>query len=292
VPDAALPTDLRIIVAGRGPVGRSLAGAFRASGLAVALVPGRSLALPTEPVPGPALLFLAVPDGAVLEVAEKLARDSGVSTATAVIHLSGALGLGPLEPLAGLGYATGSFHPLQPFPEERPPATFRDALIAVDASEPVLLERLCSLATLLGARSRQVGDAQRATYHAAAVMAANLLVALADQASQTLQRIGWSPDEALQGVLSLMHGSLDALDSLGLPGALSGPVSRGDWATIEHHLHALEQTGGHTAGVYRELSLAAADVARRRGLPPETAARIEQILNAVKMPSAPPRSIS
>src|SRR5438034_239793 len=79
----------------------------------------------------------------------------------------------------------------------RSPAAFHDAVVAVDASEPGLLERLVALAGLLGARPRRVRDAERTAYHAAAAMAANLLVALADQSSQVLQRTGWSAADAL-----------------------------------------------------------------------------------------------
>src|SRR5947207_3385545 len=104
----------------------------------------------------------------------------------------------------------------------------RSLASALDAAGgPVSLrpgsERLVALAGLLGARPRRVRDAERTAYHAAAAMAANLLVALADQSSQVLQRTGWSAADALDAVTSLMRGSLDALAAVGVPAALSGP---------------------------------------------------------------------
>jgi predicted short-subunit dehydrogenase-like oxidoreductase (DUF2520 family) len=272
-----------VVVLGRGRVGRSLAAALRAAGQPVDLRPGRDGA-ETAGLAGAPLVVLAVPDGAVAEVAASLAR-TGLPPETAAVHLSGALGLDALAPLAAAGHAVGSFHPLQPFPVERPPAAFHGALVAVDASRPALLERLRGLALLLGARPRRVRDAERTAYHAAAAMAANLLVALADQSSAVLQRTGWTGEDALDAVTSLMRGSLDALQSAGLPDALSGPVRRGDWSTVAGHVAALEPlrdpaARARPAAIYRELSLAAIDLAVRCGLGPDEAARVEAALAA------------
>jgi len=270
-----------IVVLGRGRVGRSLAAALAAAGNPVSLQPGRERP-PADGLAG--LLVLAVPDGAVTDVAAALAS-AGLPSATAAVHLSGALGLDALAPLSAAGHAVGSFHPLQPFPAERPPAAFEDALVAIDASEPALLERLRALALLLGARPRRVRDAERTAYHAAAAMAANLLVALADQSAAVLRRAGWTAEDALDAVTSLMRGSVEALGSAGLPEALSGPVRRGDWATVARHVAALEPmrdpgARARPAAVYRELSLAAIDLAVRCGLEEAEAARVEAALTA------------
>src|SRR5205807_2025703 len=251
-----------IVVLGRGRVGRSLAAALGAAGLDVSLAPGREA---PPALPPASLALLAVPDGAVREVAAALAAADALPPDAAAAHVSGGLGLAALAPLAERGHPVGSFHPLQPFPVERPPAALRDALVAVDASEPALLDRLRDLAARLGARPRRVRDADRAAYHAAAAMAANLLVALADQSRQVLRGIGWTDGEALDAVTSLMRGSLEAVGATGLPGALSGPVRRGDWRTVAGHVAALAplETGGRgrPLDVYRALSLAAVDVA-------------------------------
>ena len=103
--------DPSITVAGRGNLGRSLARALKAR-----LIPARTgFRLPRD-----GILFLAVPDGAVPQMAARIAAmqpPPGLS----VVHLSGALGLDALKPLLGIG----SFHPLQSFPFPRPPDAFR-----------------------------------------------------------------------------------------------------------------------------------------------------------------------
>lgn len=268
-----------VVVLGRGRLGRSLAAAMRAAGGSVTLRPGREAAL--DHAGGDALVLLAVPDGAISDVAAALSLPRGA----AAVHLSGARGLDALAPLAARGHPLGSFHPLQPFPVERPPAAFRGALLAVDASDAATLARLEALAALLGARPRRVRDGQRAAYHAAASLAANLLVALADQSRLAFRSIGWSDADALDAVRSLMRGSLEALDAVGLPDALSGPTRRGDADTVARHVAALATVAAPGARarpveVYRSLGRAAVDVAVRCGLDADAAARLAAALDA------------
>jgi predicted short-subunit dehydrogenase-like oxidoreductase (DUF2520 family) len=284
-------TDLAeaVLVLGRGRLGRSLAAALRAAGRPVTAAPGRDRPDLSGLGRG-VLVVLAVPDGAVEDVARALAARGGLPAGTAAVHLSGALGLDALDALAALGSPVGSFHPLQPFPVERPPEAFRGSLVAVDASEETLLARLEALAAALGARPRRVRDEQRAAYHAAASLAANLLVALADQSRIVFESAGWSEADAVDGVRSLMRGSLDALDAVGLPEALSGPVRRGDAATVARHVTALARVDPAGARVrplevYRVLGRAAVDVAVRCGLAASAAERIDTALAAGPAPA-------
>ena len=115
---------------GRGNLGRSLARAFRAAGHLVTLVPGRTGFI--KP-PSLGVVFLAVPDHAVAQVAAGIAS-SKPARGLSFVHTSGALGLGALGALPD--HPAGSFHPLQSFPAPRDPAAFRGITIAVDASTP------------------------------------------------------------------------------------------------------------------------------------------------------------
>src|SRR5207248_10004208 len=136
--------DPSITVAGRGNLGRSLARALDAR-----LAPARTgFRLPRQ-----GLLFLAVPDGAVREMAERVARMNPPAD-LAVVHLSGALGLDALIALEG--YPSGSFHPLQSFPTPRGPEAFRGITVAVDANTIDLRRRLARLARELGAKPKHV----------------------------------------------------------------------------------------------------------------------------------------
>jgi predicted short-subunit dehydrogenase-like oxidoreductase (DUF2520 family) len=243
-----------------------------ANALGARLLAGRAFEL--EAVPDATLLILAVPDAAVPEVAQRLPVDP--PPGSAVVHTSGALTLDAIRPARERGWAVGGFHPLRPFPEAQPPPAFSGITIAVDASTPGVLAGLELLAKRLGATPHRVTDDERAIYHAAAVTGSNYAVALVAEAAALLESVGWSRADSLAAVSALMRASLDGVDAEGLPGALTGPIQRGDVATVRRHLEALK--GTWHARVYRILGLAALRLAREGGLDEATAQRIEEAL--------------
>jgi predicted short-subunit dehydrogenase-like oxidoreductase (DUF2520 family) len=233
-----------------------------------------------------AIVFLAVPDGAVSTIASRL-RERGrrVPETVAFVHLSGALGLDSLQPLRGR-HAVGSFHPLQSFPEPRSPASMRGIVVAVDASTTGLQRRLATLARALGARPKRVDDSQRALYHAAAVFASNYVDVLLGKAVEVLSAAGWSEREATSGLLPLTEGTLANVRKRGPAAALTGPVRRGDVDTVERHLAALtklsrsetSRAGPPVLDLYRMLGLIALEIAVEAGLEPAAAERMHRAL--------------
>jgi pantoate--beta-alanine ligase len=87
----------------------------------------------------------------------------------------------------------------------------------------------------LGGRSIEVPDDARSTYHAAAAIASNHLVALLGQ----VQRVAAQAGIPLEAYLDLVRGTVDNVAALGPAAALTGPVARGDWETVARHLAAL-----------------------------------------------------
>jgi len=232
------------------------------------------------------MVFLAVPDDALLPFAGRLADEGGrIPRTVAFVHLSGAQQLNALDPLRAK-HAIGSFHPLQSFPEPRPPDSLLGAVVGVDGSTPALLRRLTSLARAVGARPKHVSDSQRALYHAAAVFASNYVDVLLATAVKLLQLAGWSEKEAIAGLLPLTEGVLTTVRKRGPVGALTGPVRRGDVKTVERHVSALaELTGsaGASSGPlmvdqYRMLGLIALEIAMEAGLEPAAAERMQRAL--------------
>jgi predicted short-subunit dehydrogenase-like oxidoreductase (DUF2520 family) len=233
-----------------------------------------------------AIVFLAVPDGAVSTIAARLrARGRRVPETVAFVHLSGARGLDSLEPLRGR-HAVGSLHPLQSFPEPRSPASLRGIVVAVDSSTTALQRRLATLARALGARPKHVGDSQRALYHAAAVFASNYVDVLLGKAVEVLIGAGWKDKEATSGLLPLAEGALANVRKRGPVAALTGPVRRGDVNTVERHLAALAELsrsessrpGPLVVDLYRMLGLIALEIAVEAGLEPAAAERMHRAL--------------
>lgn len=286
-PPPDTPSRTRLIVAGRGNLGRSLARALRAAGHPVRLASART-GLPqlVRGLTGHAVVFLTVPDSAVAEVAGKLAAGGAdIPPAIAFVHTSGALELGALAALR-TRHPVGSFHPLRSFPQPGPPEAFRKIVVAVDASTPELLRDLGRLARDLGAQPRRVDDTRRALYHAAAVFASNYVVALLGEAVALLQQTGWTEQEAVQGLTALAEGAVANVRRRGPIAALTGPIRRGDAETVTRHLVALaelERSTGRVAGrrrsdLYRMLGQVALEIAQQVGLEPAAAGQTRRAL--------------
>lgn len=214
--------DARVIGAGRA--GGSLATALRAVGWSVDGPHGRDVD-PAGATAGARMVVLAVPDTAVADLAASLAPGEAV-----VVHLAGSLGLDALAPHARVA----SVHPLVSLPDPDLGARrLRGAWFAVAGDD----EATAALVGGLGGRSFPVADEDRARYHAAAAVAANHLVALLGQ----VERIAASIDVPVEAYLDLARGALDNVVAVGPERALTGPVARGDWATVARHLQALPE---------------------------------------------------
>jgi predicted short-subunit dehydrogenase-like oxidoreductase (DUF2520 family) len=285
--DAGLLTRFdRFLVAGRGRLGTSLHGALTDKGLTSQLIAGRELSEIERQSPrdGAALLVLAVPDPVIGTTAVALA-EAQPSAVVAVIHLSGLLGLSSLAPLADVGIEVGAFHPFQSFPQPRPPEAFAGSTFGIDASSELLLGELDALARLVGGVPRRVRDPERALYHAAGVVASNYLTCLAHEACLALQAAGWDRDEALQAVIPLMAGAVENLSAARLPGALIGPIRRGDPAGVALHLAAIAAAGpaaGRLESVYRVLGLVAVELAAEAGLEASRAQTLTALLETAR----------
>lgn len=214
--------DARVI--GPGRAGGALARALAGAGWRVDGPLGRDND-PATVTAGTRLVLLAVPDGAVAEVAAALAPGEAV-----VAHVAGSLGLDVLWPHERVA----SLHPLVSLADAELGARRLTGAWFATAGDPVVLE----VVEALGGRSVQVADADRARYHAAAAVAANHLVALLGQ----VDRLARSIDVPLEAYLDLARGALDNVAEVGPAAALTGPVARGDRATVARHLAAIPES--------------------------------------------------
>lgn len=227
-------------ILGRGRAGSAVAAGLTQAGWRVEPLLGRA----DDPAPaaeGVDLLVLAVPDAVIAAVARSV---SPVAT-TVVAHLAGSLGLDVLAPHP----RRAAVHPLRAIPAGA--TSLRGAWFAI-AGDPIAHD----VVDALGGHPVVVADADRATYHAAAVVASNHLVALLAQ----VDRLAVAAGVPLEAFLDLARGALDGVARLGPAAALTGPVARGDWDTVARHLAAIDPSERPT---YEALMLAAARLAGR-----------------------------
>ena len=79
--------------------------------------------------------------------------------------------------------------------------------------------------------------------------------------------------------MPLVTGTVENIKKLGIPKALTGPISRGDHGTVEKHLTAMESLP-LLLGVYQALGLVTVDVALKKGTIDEEQAKAMRSLLA------------
>jgi predicted short-subunit dehydrogenase-like oxidoreductase (DUF2520 family) len=261
---AAPLSGLRFSLVGPGRVGTSLARWAVAAGAELVGIAGRA-ELADFATAGQDLLLIAAPDGALAEVAERLA---GHAQAAVALHTSGSRDAEVLAPLRTAGSLPGALHPLKAFPRPLPELEqARGVFFALDGDAAAL--RLARrLVAAWGGVAGEVPPEARPLYHFAATLAAGGVATLLAAGAELAARLGLPPAVA-RGYLELARGTVAAAiaatpespgrgetagaperpgraETVGAPGArggaaavLTGPVARGDLATFEQHVEAL-----------------------------------------------------
>jgi predicted short-subunit dehydrogenase-like oxidoreductase (DUF2520 family) len=207
----------RCAIVGAGRLGHALAAALRGAGVEVEGPLGRG-ARPQADV-----VLLTVPDDEIRAAAE-------ATPAALIGHCSGATTLDVFGGREGF-----SLHPLMTVPEGG--ASFAGAGCAVAGTSDRALAVARGLAAALRMTAVEVPDEDRAAYHAAASIAANFLVTL-EGAAERLAATAGVPRELL---VPLARAALENWAAEGAEQALTGPVARGDEATIVRQRAAIEE---------------------------------------------------
>jgi predicted short-subunit dehydrogenase-like oxidoreductase (DUF2520 family) len=230
-----------IAIVGGGRMGRALTAALDAAGVQVSGPHGRGF-----DGEGADAVLLCVPDGQIAAAA------MAVVPGPLVGHCSGATGLDALVP-----HEAFALHPLMTI--TRRGGDFRGAGAAVAGSSDRALAFATGLARALGMRPFEIADADRAAYHAGAAMASNFLIALESAA----ERVSGVDRELLA---PLIRATVETWVAEG-DAALTGPIARGDEATVARHREAIAERAPELLAMYDALAEATRDVARRAAAP-------------------------
>ena len=229
---------LRVGIVGAGRVGIALARALGAAGVDVEGPVGRGV----RPARSDAIV-LCVPDAEIEAAAEVV-----TAAAPLVGHTSGAT---PLTALAHAGVPAFGLHPLRSF--AHPGVRLEGAGAAVAGTTPEALAFATGLAERLGMRPFEIDDEGRAAYHAAASVASNFLVTLQAAAETIASGAGLDRDEARELLIPLVRQTLENVAQLGPEAALTGPVARGDEATVAAQRTAVERVAPELLDLFDEL---------------------------------------
>jgi len=278
------------LVVGAGRCGLQLARSMAAAGVPLSAVvdadpgarararrclPGVAVLAPGERLPSAWGGLLAVPDSAIAACAAGLAARVGRELRLAA-HTSGVLPAAVLEPLRAPGRSLAALHPLMAFGRGDGPLVPLAGVAAAVEGDPRGVRHVRALARRLGLAPVSLPARHKPLYHALAALAANLAPALVAAAARELAGLGPRPGWERRALAPLVLQAVRNVLETGDLSRLTGPLTRGDAATVRTHLEALPDC---LAEAYASAARVAVEGLRRDGrITPETASALDGAL--------------
>ena len=225
------------------------------------------------------LVFITTPDSAIQQVAASLRWRPGQG----VVHCCGASSTEILADVGRQGGVTGAFHPFQTFAGLQDPEAAAGRLAGVSfavAGQEWLEPYLSEMASNLGGTAISIRDEDRPLYHASAVLGCGFFTALLQGAVLLWKAMGFADEEALRALYPLAQATLENAGRMGTVGSVTGPVVRGDSATIQAHLEALTLQIPDVTSLYLALATASFPLAEARGVAPEQVDAMRQLIES------------
>ncbi len=211
------------------------------------------------------VVFITTPDGIIEETCKEISENNGFSDKNIVFHCSGSLPSTILASAKIKGAITGSMHPLQSFATtDSVDSPFKGIIAAVEG-DSIAVEAGLEIAEALGARGFKIQTDAKTMYHASAVVASNCLVTLVDFAYNLLGVAGIGEDDAYAVLGPLVEGTLSNIKKVGTTHALTGPVVRGDFKTVEDHINEISEKTPELTALYKILGHHTVNIAKKRG---------------------------
>jgi len=283
---------LKLGFIGAGPVGTTFGVRLSEQGYAVVavadispaaaerfarLVPGcRVLKNAQELADAVDMVFITTADDFIPRVSSELKwRPNQMA-----VHCSGASTVQSLEAARQQGVRVGSIHPCQTFAGiEQAIANLPGSTFAIEAEEP-LKTTLAEMAQALRGDIVYLTSEDKVLYHAAAAIACNYFTTIVKLATDLWRNFGKTPADAIKAYMPLLRGTLANIETVGFPKCLTGPIARGDVATIRRHLAALEKSAPELLPLYKELGEFTISIGRDKGS--LTADRAEELQTLLK----------
>jgi predicted short-subunit dehydrogenase-like oxidoreductase (DUF2520 family) len=199
------------------------------------------------------VVWLCVPDREIASCARELANQA-LWQARVAVHSSGALSSDELDVLRQQGAKVASAHPLMTFvPGVRSSLAGVGFAVEGDAAAVRVVQRII---VAIGGRAFPIRKQDKAIYHAWGTFASPLLTALLAMSERVAEAAGVDREQARRRMLPIVRQTVENYASRGAARGFSGPIVRGDTATVSRHLKALRDVAG-AGEVYRALARAA-----------------------------------
>lgn len=189
------------------------------------------------------ITLITTPDQAITSCCIELSQNQALKLDSLIIHCSGAYTSDALKSVQQMGCLIASVHPMRSFALpliaiEHYPGTH----CAVECDDDVL-PQVCALFNSIGSILFRIQREKKSVYHAAGVFASNYLITLAEQARLCLEEAGVEATVAMNIITNLMQSTVSNLKETHSPiQSLTGPLQRGDIATLQQHIDSLQPT--------------------------------------------------
>lgn len=239
---------MHVTILGAGKVGTALAKRIQRSGGLVTLRAGRK-PLPQKPFDTD-MLILAVRDRFLHPMATEIAERKLLPKRAVVVHVAGSLGAEVLAPLRAVCAGVAQMHPMISFAHAGKPPTLDRGNLRV-SGDPAAVKRATLLGKkYLGMTPRPLPGVDPVGYHGTAAFVANGGAALVALGAKLLEAAGVPPREAPRMLGPLLRSVAENVETLGFPAALTGPVRRGESASVERHGEILSKALPEVAPLY------------------------------------------
>jgi len=234
---------------------------------------------PSEVAPGAEIVFITTPDDLIESVCIELSKQCCFQQNAVVVHCSGACSSEILASARECGAKVASLHPLQSFASVNQAVSLVPGSFCTIEGDENALPVVRQIVQDLGGIVLEITAEKKTLYHAAAVAASNYLVTLLHLALELGKAAGLDGNTSLNALLPLINGTLNNISKEGIPDALTGPIARGDVATVSAHLKAMEKDAPELLPLYQCLGLYTIDLAKAKGtITQETADKLTALL--------------
>ncbi|MEN6389024.1 MAG: Rossmann-like and DUF2520 domain-containing protein [Syntrophomonas sp.] len=286
--------DERIGIIGAGVVGTAVGVVLHSKGFEVTGVfdikPESTMALverlgctafptPKEVSRSADILFITTADGSIRQVVDELALEQAFFPEQVVVHMSGAHSSEILDQAKAFGARVLSVHPLQSFASlDRAIQNLPGSVFSIEGDQEAH-DRAMTIVESLGGEYFFIERKAKPLYHAGACVVSNYLVTVVDLGVKLLEASGMPGPVAIKALMPLILGTVNNIQEIGIPKALTGPISRGDLATVETHLERIKEQAPELLRLYSSIGYETAGIARAKGtIDPARQAEFEKLL--------------
>jgi predicted short-subunit dehydrogenase-like oxidoreductase (DUF2520 family) len=234
---------------------------------------------PWEVTRGADVVFITTPDDLIESTCMSISEHRGFDKNAVVIHCSGALSSDILSSARDCGAEVANLHPIQSFASVDQAVSLLPGSFCTIEGDSSALPIVRQMVEDIGGILLEITAEKKMLYHAAAVAASNYLVTLIHLALELNEAAGLATDTSFNALLPLIRGTLSNIGAKGIPAALTGPIARGDVATVSAHLKAIEKDAPELLQLYRCLGLYTVGLAKAKGtLDKETGDKLVALL--------------